>query len=447
MLGRLRLLFILSIPVALAFVLVAALNTQTATVAHDEQGASDIHLFRNSDYGYRSLVQLDPMTLEDESDGIATAIDPSIMPGSAIFSRDGSTLAGVTENHYVVVQRGLGGEIVSIFQAGEALGLIALSADGSKLLVEDWWSNTSLNPPPPVWRVFDTSSGTEIFTFPAILSSYGLAVDPVFWRMYNLTLNRPAITRSPWINREHEIKSGRYEIKGPDPTPPELIVTDLETGKEIDKLELPDLSLNGWDAGWEPTLDSDYPFPPNLHPAMALSPDGTEIAVVSAVDDGVTLIDTSTLDVTRTLTIKPKVGLVNRLFASLPLAPQSASAKVNEGVWRFAEYSADGSHLYVSGFKAWVEDNEQMLDGYGLNVVGLEDGTIESHLLDGVSVENVVEAGNGILYVSGADYSNFSTNRPAESVIARIDSDSTEVLAERRFEFLTMFVILTEPMS
>ncbi len=111
---------------------------------------------------------------------------------------------------------------------------------------------------------------------------------------------------------------------------------------------------------------------------------------------------------------------------------------------RWASFSADGSHLYVSGWEGQYDviDNTQVMNGAGLDIVDLKDGTIEAHLLDGVSVYEVIETPNAGIYVSGYDYRDGDFTK---TLIAHIDSRAHDVMAQRSFENFIAFVIAPNP--
>jgi len=71
------------------------------------------------------------------------------------------------------------------------------------------------------------------------------------------------------------------------------------------------------------------------------------------------------------------------------------------------------------------------MHGLGLDVVDLKDGTIQSHLLDGVSVYRVVETLDSGIYLTGYDYQDGDFTR---TLIAHVDPQHHEVVAQRSFD-------------
>jgi hypothetical protein len=311
-----------------------------AGVAHDDAGESDLIILRSlipADGSDREMLPLDPMTLADEAESEVFAIEPEIMPWSVVFSRDGQTIAGLTggEMLEIIVKRGLDGPILSRIPTEGAMWPHSLSADGSKLLVlvnSDSYS--------PAWKTFDTATGALKAEFEPAFGDMGFlnqqVVDPASWRLYRLYPDG--------------VEAINYQfLKGPA----NLVVTDLNTNAEVGRLRLPDVLIG---TTVEPS-DPSNPVMNNTLPGIALSPDGGEIAVVSATDDGITLVDTKTMSIKQILTMHEKTGFVDRLFAMLPLAPQTAEAKASEGEGRRVFYDADGDHIYVSGYQAEFNSN------------------------------------------------------------------------------------------
>jgi hypothetical protein len=68
-----------------------------------------------------------------------------------------------------------------------------------------------------------------------------------------------------------------------------------------------------------------------------------------------------------------------------------------------------------------------------------------SHLLDGVSIYQVVETQEAGIYVTGYDYSDYNETHQTSTVISRIDARTDEVLAQRSFDDYVEFVIAPNP--
>jgi hypothetical protein len=256
------------------------------------------------------------------------------------------------------------------------------------------------------------------------------AIDPVAWKLYRLYPD--GIESIDYYN-----STGAAN----------LIVTDLATGDEVDRLRLPDVLIGGIVEDADPAEDSFVPLTHDILPGMAISPDESEIAVVSATDNKITLVDTKTMSIKQTLTMHEEAGLVDQLFSLLPLAPRTAEAKASEGEGRSVFYAADGDHIYVSGYQAEFDSNVQSYEGKGLVRVDLSDGEYESRVLDGVMIEQVIEGSNGNLYVTGIKYRSDNKDYPYEFIVARLDDDANSVFAERTIEQHAVLILAPRAQS
>ena len=104
--------------------------------------------------------------------------------------------------------------------------------------------------------------------------------------------------------------------------------------------------------------------------------DGRQIALVHADRDAVTLIDTETFEVERTVELARPTGLTDRLLGLLSLAPRTALAKEPaEGSTAWGTYAVDGRFLYVWGMRTGILDDGRA-ESYstGLRLVDLSTG-------------------------------------------------------------------------
>jgi WD40 repeat protein len=398
-----------------------ALSYRDAGVAHDDANASDVVLLRFQSPSSDGIVQLDPETLADESTAPETGLDPAIDPWTVIFSRDGQMLVGMAIGQEIIVQEGLGGPIVFRIPTEGAIWPLGLSADGSRLVVTVNLAGGSRK-----WKTFDTSTGAKTAEFAPkfgeVMFANQQVIDPVAWKLYRLYQDGIELI-------------DQYNSTGAA----NLIVTDLSTGDEVDRLRLPDVLIGSRLA--DATTSLDNPVFHDTLPGIAISPDGSEIAVVSATDESIVLVDTKTMTIKQTLTMHEQTGLVDHLFGLLPLAPRTAEAKATEGEGRRVFYAADGDHIYVGGYTAEFNNNVQSYDGHGLSRVDLSEGEIESHVLDGILVYQVVESANGNLYATGVDYRNKQPGNAYGFVVARLEGDADKVLAERTLDDTAVLIL------
>jgi hypothetical protein len=395
--------------------------------AHDEEGDVGAAIYRSAGPDSHDLIPLDPRTLDDMEN--AESISLPVSPWSLLISRDGKVVTGIDNDGKLIVQnRSTGGSLAVQNEWTEAdagafsvAGFgwpVALNADGSKVLVQLAGGSISW------WKVFDTATGETLVEIreESGWSSPGVfQVDPVGWKLYHLL--------------EAEVTVAKQEA----PVSAQLVSFDLSTGAELGRTELNDVEIGAWDGDLDPDPNGNMPIHNNYIPGLAISPDGSELAIVHVTDDGVTLIDTASLTVSRTITMHTKTSLLGKVFAFI--APQDAAAKLSAGESKTAFY-ADGEHLYVSGQTSTVDGENQIHEGHGLSVVSLDDGEIERQTLEGVWVDRVVELSDGEIILTGYDYRAKNPNVSAQ-IIARLDAGAKDVIAERTiFPDFVSFVIV-----
>jgi hypothetical protein len=417
-------------------------------IAQDASSSSNVVILRTEGFTSDDLIRLDPNTLADGPSVFSSGGDSTILAGSMLTSRDGQTIAVMNGQRDVLVQRGLGGSVLlRIPEINPNWSPIALSADGSKLLMWFWSGSDAV-----AWRVYDTATGKKIadFQFHSGISSVFIrpVVDPVGWKVYGFVQgNRDYPKTRPWSNRWQQIKAGNYDValQPSEQSPSTIIATDLMTGEETGQVSLPKLVTGTWEEDLDPDPNSFLPMYRQMIPGIAISPNGQEIAIVDASSNEITLVDTKTIKIERTLTMHANASLFDRLFALLPLAPRTASAKTPVGVALTASYSADGRQLYVGGWEGKVENNVWSQRGLGLSRVDFKDGAIKSHVLDGVDVYQFAEVSNGDLFVAGYDIRSDDSTYDTHGMIARLDRNADKVVAERTFSDYVEFVIVPSP--
>jgi hypothetical protein len=245
-----------------------------------------------------SLTALDPETLATVGD--ASAADLALFHG--LRSADGSTAVPTHPSRVVTVLDGRTGAERTTFEPPLLTGLVALSRDGTRLVMA--LAGSRIDPPRSRWYVFDTADGSLLSTVE--LEGFG--------------------QEQRWVDPDARRV---YRVFRPPRRPAELAGHDLTTGAELGRLELSD-PLAG----------------PN--PTVVMSPDGRHLALVRAAGDAVAVVDTERLGVERVVSLDRPASLWDRL----PLAVRVAEAKEepSRGL-HHAVVGVDGRTLYV-----WRQD-------------------------------------------------------------------------------------------
>jgi DNA-binding beta-propeller fold protein YncE len=166
----------------------------------------------------------------------------------------------------------------------------------------------------------------------------------------------------------------------------------------LGRLSLPDLRAGSWQTKRQV---GGYPLVRGWSPGFALSPDGRQIALVDGSSNQLTLIDTATLHIVRSVSLVPRQSLLERLGSWLGLLPQTAEAKGMEGVSLYAWYSPDGRLLYLSGTRGRVTKKGTFAwTQLGLRVLDVDSGTILANRFHGKAlVETDMSPDGTSLYV------------------------------------------------
>jgi hypothetical protein len=386
--------------------------------------APSIELYIDRDSGAR-LTQLDPETLADFAAG--PAIETCASPYSCAISADGSTVVTTdggwsaddesSPRSTVVVRDGLTGPERARFDLPGHLEMPRLSDDGSRLVVQrlDAVAEDVSPLPLPSWQVYRTAGGKLLAT----VEADGRAgwresrIDSAASRLYHFAVAPVLGGSTPW--------------------PVELIAHDLSTGAEIGRLWLPDVLTGSWQT--ERVIDGD-PLRAMLAPGLAISPDGRQIALVHADRDAVTLIDTETFEVERTVELARPTGLTDRLLGLLSLAPRTALAKEPaEGSTAWGTYAVDGRFLYVWGMRTGILDDGRA-ESYstGLRLVDLSTGAVQAEGMPGVHIHSLNATPDGrSLYVLGWDKLRSENGFADVFPLVRLDAATLQAQAMRPF--------------
>lgn len=173
-----------------------------------------------------------------------------------------------------------------------------------------------------------------------------------------------------------------------------------------------------------------------LHaPAIALSPDGRQLAVVQGDRNRLTVIDARTLHVIATHVLSQPASPVQRLFELTGLLPVTAYAKgIPQGVAFTARFSRDGRSLYLTGTQYEVDAaGTSIVKPIGVRLVDVASGEVRAEALTGFPVLWLGEAADrSALYALTPESKQSDPSCPC--VLHRLDPTSLQITAERRFE-------------
>jgi hypothetical protein len=367
-------------------------------------------------FAENKLAPLDPETLDDQPDG------RPLEPGR--FSVSGSTRVDVEyppghdvnnpgpnpDDIWIVIRDLQTGTERSRFHP-PVPGLIPLlSQDGTRLVIQPYPSTGY--PLIAEWYVVDTTTGQSLAHIKDADTSCFRGGTGLF---------DPALQQRVYCPVEPDIA----EANGPEPL--RIIAYDLESGEKAAEVELPEVLIGSRQT--ERTVNG-QPVWAFLEPAVALSPDGQQLAVVHADTDKVTLIEAEPLTVERTLALNHPTSLWDWF------APAVAQAKgPSEGTIREAVFSPGGQYLYVFSQESWVRP-EDAPAARGLWLVDLTQGDIVAEVLSEFQIQWVRPAPDGSVYVFGTTDERLGPHeiRPTSpSMLWRLDALSLETLAQREF--------------
>jgi hypothetical protein len=288
-----------------------------------------------------SRTPLDAATLKDAGAPINAA-------GYATVSADGSTLVEVDykpdATSSITITNARTGASTS-FQSSVAIGP-TLTADGSRLLTFDTMGHS--------YRVFDTSSGRVTGSLETSDSPccnlFGEWLDPTGNYLYAIL-----------------VPGSGYNATGP--VTPVLVRYDLRIGHENARLKLTGVQAGVWRNG---RMLGSEPETTILQPGAALSPDGSQLAIL--YNDGTRLMTIDTIGVKIT---------ASRQVVSPPASTRwsgvvDVDAKAEVGTLWSLVYSADGKRLVAFAREMTIDPktNLSTFHGLGIRLIDLQTATI-----------------------------------------------------------------------
>jgi hypothetical protein len=284
-----------------------------------------------------------------------------------------------------------------------------LTPDGAKLLVIDSAGQS--------WRVFDTHDGRQT-------GKLETPTDPCCGQL------------GPWLDPSGSLL---YRVLLPGsgfnaagPVTPVLVRDDLQAGRETGRLKLDGVEAGVWQSGR--TIGSE-PVLASFTPGMALSPDGSQLAVLYADGGRLMTVDTArmTIVASRQLVAPPSPT------SWFNLGPVDAYAKYDEGVQWGLTYSPDGQQLVAAARQNAVDNNGTFSShGLGLRAIDLQRAMIVAEAPN-IEVGVVFYAPDrSALYVeSFVDQSHMA--------LLRLDPSTLATAARREFTGPRQILLLARP--
>jgi hypothetical protein len=399
----------------------------TGNIVAKEVAAYDLYATTEQGGGF---IPIDPLSLAP------LAGKPPFAAGinypQVAVSTDGMTVVSIDPSQgpldaWLTVRDGVLGNVRTRITTEQAVYSPRLSADGSRLVVEPTVTCGSSGCDARTLYTYDTRSGTLVSTAVVDLG------DPVWPDMLHPSGERIYM---PFYERPEPPKAGLGTPPSgavPGPWPLQIAVFDLDTGEEVDRMTVPGVMAGAWQVS---TTDQMY-LGAHVTPAIALSPDGSRIAVVDAMSDRLTLIDTTTMEPVATLAIHERAGLAERLLTWLGIVPQPVAAKVSEGTQIAATFAADGQSLYLTGSEITAGDTYEEIEGVGRGLVRIDlgSGEIVARSLEEYEMQAIIAAPDGrSVYAVLTNPPWWEGSQAPRYVLVRHDAVTLQPLTKRAFD-------------
>jgi hypothetical protein len=212
---------------------------------------------------------------------------------------------------------------------------------------------------------------------------------------------------------------------------PLIAAYDLRTGRGVAELRLKGVLAGSWDT--KRTMNGII-ISESWQPGIALSPDGSQLAVFDGHADTLTLIQARTLRVEGTEPLSPPQSAPQSVAAMLGLAPAAAEAKGEiDGANAQIQYTADGRSVILTGTQLRPDRRHfySSSKSLGIRLVDVASGQIRAWLRDGKMLDGTLVAPDGSSLYS--EVQGWTRSHGWQTTVRRHDPTTLKVLARRTF--------------
>jgi len=345
-----------------------------------------------------SRAHLDAATLKDAGSPVAAS-------QWEVVSADGSTLVDIdyspNADSAIKIIDARTGSIRTSFRSSIASGP-SLTPDGSQLLV---FNNTGHS-----YRVFDTSDGyltgrLETSDTPCC-DLFNAWIDPTGGFLYGIL-----VPGSGW--------------NATGPVTPILVRYDLHAGRENARLKLSGITAGVWRNG---TTVAGEQGTTVLQPGAALSPDGSQLAML--YDDGRRLMTIDTIAM-KVATDRPIVVPPTTMSLSA-FGPVEVDAKSEVGTIWDLTYSPDGHYLVASKHEMTIDPktNVSTSHGMGARLIDVQTATVTADR-PGLDIDDVTFAPDSTAIFATRWYDDNAGQH--RTTLVRLDPSNLATAAQRDF--------------
>jgi len=395
--------------------------------APDRFPAGSLRLYRST-AAQNTLQPIDRWSLTDRP-GAVLHVGPRPAPNQGpamVATADGSRFVVLNQlptHHWPVRARDL---TLQLFDAhtGRPLfpphhpavpfSITGVSADGS---VAYGFDDEGLNAPCPSWHLYllDVRTGRIDRQLPLTPPNWDSAlVSPDLGRLYTMTTSDQINGCGP-----------RHSYH------PLLTAYNLRTGRIVRSVRLKGVLGGRW-----PTRRtvSGETVTALWQPGIALSPDGSQLAVLDGRTNTLTLLHARSLQVAGTETVSHPRTALETIAGVLGVAPDAAEAKGQDsGVELQMQYTANGRSLLVTGARLSPDRRHPYgaARDLGIQLIDIGSGQIRASLNDGTQILSIWPAPDGSAVYSAVQ--SWSRQEGWLNTLRRHDPTTLRVVGRRTF--------------